>query len=349
MPKLDNNSKLIISKYLYGYQYINFINTFNLYEYYFTTFKYIIIDIEAKISKTIINKIINNLKLFPNLNEIILNIIYYRCDIEIYELNKLEKYYNIFKSLNKQIKFKILDKNLNEYNKIFVYNAYIKGNDFLKNIFIPNLLQKYYITISSVDRNTFNFNNYNNVLITVNKVDDIIRYMNLRNVYFTYDMLPYALKINNIDDIYKYFIVDNRKIINGIKYVNQSLNYLQYIKHFPMYYEICKFKHDNNTFAYLNNYITSANNIRFPLLVSPFDTMSFDFILHVLKMYKYGVKNIYDNILNYNTIIMKYQIITMDKDELIYYSVLLSKDKYLMLDKYLISLHKLKKYKLIKY
>ena len=178
MSKLDNNSKMIVSKYLMGKNITDFINTFNLYNYYFTTFNYIIID--NYISNITIKKIIKTLQLFPNLNEIVLNFIFIVNHLYLFHIIK---YYNKFKQYLqnvKQIKFRIVDENYKAYNEIYVkYDNLSFYMEFFKNVFEPNVKQKVYLT--------FNYSN----------IDVVYNYLNLRSNFEIYTELINELRNEN--------------------------------------------------------------------------------------------------------------------------------------------------------
>ena len=178
MSKLDNNSKMIVSKYLMGKNFTDFINTFNLYNYYFTTFNYIIID--NYISNITIKKIIKTLQLFPNLNEIVLNFIFIVNHLYLFHIIK---YYNKFKQYLqnvKQIKFRIVDENYKAYNEIYVkYDNLSFYMEFFKNVFEPNVKQKVYLT--------FNYSN----------IDVVYNYLNLRSNFEIYTELINELRNEN--------------------------------------------------------------------------------------------------------------------------------------------------------
>lgn len=137
MSKLDNNSKMIISKYLCGNNFTNIVSlTHNLNTYYHTTFNYITIN--RKITKQLVEKIVKTLKQFPNLNEIVLNIVstYALYYLQPDFLEFVESCYNKFKPYYKNIKFNILDSNYKMYHLNIIISLKMYLNQTLNKRFI---------------------------------------------------------------------------------------------------------------------------------------------------------------------------------------------------------------------
>ena len=185
MSKLDNNLKMIISKYLFSNDFINLINTSSkLNTYFHTTFNYINLDADYVIPKqqikNIINKLLNN---FPNLEEIILNI-----TSEYIYINNLncimENYKNLNKYLNnnfdKNIKIKF---NFNQTTNLNFHN-------------INNIKIEYYLDfIKNVIKST------NNLYIIINlyKINDN-NLLEFANKYKTFKFVK-IIWIKNIHEI----------------------------------------------------------------------------------------------------------------------------------------------------
>jgi len=283
-----NYLKLITSKYLISKDFINFVEAFNFYEYYHTTFNYIIIN---NLNEQLIQEIINNLKQFPNLNEIILNYVINVNCISFIELKEIEKIYNVFKQYFKNIKFNIIDEHLNKYEDIYIDSFDLK---FTYNVFLNNVLNDINILLWFYNLNLIIFNENNeimkisvndlslkyNIVYYVNSMDELNEIKNklkdYKNIYFTNKNTD-NIKINdkyNIDiddnEIYKIFAKDRFMRSNSY-----------YIKNFPYYYEIMKLKiNDIKTFNKLKNIIVNYVHIDYGIFN----------VLIPYKLYKYGVK-----------------------------------------------------------
>ena len=315
MLKLDNNSKMIVSKYLIGKDFTDYVKAFNLYDYYHTTFNYIIIDdahIEFPwIPNLTIKRIKQHLNKFSNLNEIVLNIINLTNDIEILTITNLKKLLNLMK-INKPIKFNFISKNYKPYKEIHINGYDIKNSDieFFENVFEPNVKQKVYVCFEALDyMNILKFKKYN-ILIdlygySLNTIENVIiklKQLNIKSYYFT-DFYNCQIKVNNINDIKKYYIVIN-EVILVIKTCYE--NEIKYINDLKLYSNIFKVRHTN--LNYLREYVTCSNKI-----VNEINDNSFINInknnLKIINMYKYGVKNIYrEGAIDYNIIFEKFNI-----------------------------------------
>ena len=310
MSKLDNNSKMIVSKYLIGKNFTDFVKTFDLYDYYHTTFNYITINND--ITKQSVEKIKKTLQLYPNLNEIVLNFIIYSNIITYSDfLKNVKTCYNKFKQVLQKIniKFNFISQDNKVYKELYIDDFYIYDNikPFFKNIFIPNVKQKVYINCYFNFDIMLNkeFKDYNIVLIPykidINKLQNIINNYKNYKIYIAYDnKFTFKIKAKNINNIEEYFVIKNN-IIKGFK--PRYNNKIEYIKYFDMYYDLFKFKHIN--LNYLREYITNADNI-----INEIYEDNFIFMppagLYIIKMYKYGVKNIYiENVIDYNVVDIK--------------------------------------------
>jgi len=327
MSKLDNNSKMIVSKYLIGKNFTDYVKTFNLYDYYYTTFNYITIDLihscynKSSISNLVIKRIKQHLNKFSNLNEIVLNIVE---DLENSNtndvLNEARYYYNKFKDTFKNIKFNILTKNYTPYKEIYIEGIDDDNEEFFKNIFEPNVKQKVYIYFYGLwYRNDLSvLSKYKNYNILIDLLHVKINILNILNkfkdykIYFTiFD--NFYLKFVNLNDIYKYFIIKDN-VIYGIK-PRYDKN-LKFIIDIELYNQIFKLIHTN--LNYLREYITNADSV-----INEINNSKGGYDCHnelnVCNMYKYGVKNIYSenildsdavyNILNLNDYIKNVNII----------------------------------------
>ena len=146
MLKLDNNSKMIISKYLCGKNFTDFVEAFDLYDYYFTTFNYITIDNFN--TQQPINEIKKTLWSFPNLNEIILNfIIDSNCINNDNFLENIKVYYDEFKQINKTIKINFISPSYKPYEELYINGMCIYDDikPFFKNIFANFVKQNIYM------------------------------------------------------------------------------------------------------------------------------------------------------------------------------------------------------------
>ena len=209
MSKLDNNSKMIVSKYLCGKDFTDYVKTFNLYDYYHTTFNYITINLiysccdKPFISNSAIKRIKDNLKLYPNLNEIVLNIVE---DLENVDtnivLNEAKYYYNKFKDTNKNIKFNILRKNYTPYKEIYIEGIDDDNEEFFKNVFEPNVKQKVYICFYGLYY-----------------IDDLLKLSKYKNYDILFDL--YNVRINKLNKLNK---VKDYKIYYIIFYYKMFVN-----------------------------------------------------------------------------------------------------------------------------
>lgn len=112
------------------------------------------------------------------------------------------------------------------------------------------------------------------------------------NIYYYYNS-DIKVKINDISDIEKYFS-------NDFKFKRRYINKIKYIKDFNKYYILFKLK--NMDLTYLNNYILNANNIINDINTSKYYNPYVYSYIKLINMYKYGVKNIYEDLLNFNII-----------------------------------------------
>ena len=309
MAKLDNNTKMIVSKYLCGKDFINFVSTTpKLSTYYHSTFKYIIINTRYPLSNIIIKKIIKKLKTFENLNEIVLNFIEYNNIIND-TMYWYKKYYNLFKTYtNIPIKINICDYNYKSYKYLFVKDNIVSNiiKSFKQpiNILISSLSESYLKNVNLNYDLVYEFETLENIKPIFNKYQQIKNiYPNIK-LYFTYNNTLIKAKIEEPNDFYKYFIVNNEYYVIGILkpqvYINKYITYLNSIQNFKMYYELFKIRKTN--LNYLNNYITDANSIindiiHFNMFVM--NTLYNKKLIKIINMYKYGIKNIYnDELLN---------------------------------------------------
>ena len=312
MSKLDNNSKMIVSKYLIGKDFIDFTKAFKIQDYYFTTFNYIIIN--NNILNITIKRIIRNLQSFTNLNEIVLNFV----SLDWLYLFDIINYYNRFKRIikNKQIKFRFVNENYKAYNKIYVrYQNIDYYMEFFKNIFEPNVKQKVYLLFDNdVINDVYKYTNYNILidLFDINKYEILNNFEKFKKYNIYYTVLPnykYKFKINKINDINRYFIIDN----NLIKYVKPNYIYkVKYLDDFNLYYQLFKIKHMN--LNYLNNYITNANDIINTIYDKDIRLYKIEFCSIIVNMYKYGVINIYEDIIDDMVVYNKFELIIRIKD-----------------------------------
>ena len=311
MSKLDNNSKMIVSKYLIGKDFTNYIDAFKIQDYYHTTFNYIVIDLihsyynKSSISNSAIKRIKNNLSKFSNLNEIILNIV---VDLENIDSNNLlyevKYYYSKFKDTFKNIKFNILTKNYIPYKEIYIDLINDDIIEFLKNIFIPNVKQKVYIYFYGLWYRTdlsilSKYKNYDILIdllhVKINKLNILNKLKDYKIYYTIYD--DYYFRLTNLNDIEKYFVIKDN-VIYGIKpRYNKTIRYIDNIE---LYSQIFKLKHTN--LNNLNNFITNADSIIDEINNSKCGHGCHN-NLKVYNMYKYGVKNIYsEDVLDNDTI-----------------------------------------------
>ena len=292
---LDNNSKMITSKYIYGKYFTNFVKAFKLQDYYFTTFNYIIIntfshDYKLCISNSAIERIKKTLQLFPNLNEIVLNFVS-PSNIIDYKLKVFKYYYDKFKE-NIKIKINIISQSYKPYKEVYVI---LKSEDeyIFKNIFEPNVKQKVYLMPTDINtyEDMLKFKDYNLIYelhgLAIDETEEIVNIFKNLKLNIKYGInFEYDLKLNNINDIKKYCFIQNNHIL-GIKTCYK--NKIEYIEHFKDYYDLFKLK--NTNLNYLREYITNIDG-----LINNIDKICYSglqFYLYIIRMCKYGVKNIY--------------------------------------------------------
>ena len=345
VSKLDTNSKMIISKYLSGKDFITFISTTpNLNTYYHTTFKYIIIPgFKKYLPNIFIKRIINNLQNFENLNEIVLNfkqltnLLYnYKINYSIITMcNYIKQYINI------PIKINVLNTNGNNYDFLLAqYNDLSEENfDFIikhfkqpinilidKNTNISHIIDKFknnYEFVYTIDGNE-------NIEYVFNMYKNLKRIHKDLNLCFAYNDMSVKYKINELTDFYKYFAISNfRNNIVGVKYPYHCafLFVSQYINLFSDYYTILKLKHTD--LSYLHNFITDSEHIINDIMNLNINIIYPDTNLKVIinftKLYKYNIKNIYQDILDVNVVYDKIMIGSELKNE---YKDIFKKHKY---------------------
>ena len=251
---------------------------------------------------------------FPNLNEIILNFITdsNTCDYDSF-LEEIKFCYNKFKNFSQDkqlnIKFNFISQNYKPYEEICISDYIINENEeFFKNIFEPNVKQKVYIDYCSSNySNIVKFKNYNIILDLYGcHFNEMVNFnFNNYNIYCTDYDSNYNIKINNINDVKKYFIIKNNIIFRFKTRYKDKIGYINDIKYFNKCYQLFKIRHTD--LNYLNNYITNANHI-----IDNIHNYDINFNLYNLKiinMYKYGVKNIYsNNVLDFNIVHKKFDI-----------------------------------------
>jgi len=157
----------------------------------------------------------------------------------------------------------------------------------------------------------YNLYTYVNIKKAYNEYKQILPILknNNINIYFTYEEEKFKIKINTFDDFYKYFIIDNVNRIIGIKYPKLKLNrntYIYYISIFKQIHEIHKIRKSN--LDYLDNYITKPDYIKNYLLQMHSGNACAPHLLNflsIIKMYKYKVKNIHEDVLNIDVVLHK--------------------------------------------
>jgi len=270
------------------------------------------------------------LQLYPNLNEIVLNFVSIDNCLYLYHIIK---YYNRFKQYLqnfKQIKFRIVDENYKAYNEIYVKYSYLDFcMKFFKNVFEPNVKQKVYLSFnySNIDV-VHNYLNYD-IIINSFFIDKQTVLYNLEefkkyNIYYSikgnYD---FKFKINKINDMNKYFIIKN----DLIEHIKPNYIYkVKYLDNFELYYHLFKIKHTN--LQYLREYITNANNIINTIYNKRIKPHMIEFCLNIHNMYKYGVINIYENIIDNIVIYNKFNLLNKIRNINVFKYFLFNKAKF---------------------
>ena len=296
MSELDTNTKMIISKYLYGKDFTDFVNAFNLQDYYHTTFNYITINNTFTtncnkitcISNLTFEKIIKTLQSFPNLNEIILNFVSPSQVIYDYLLKIIEKYYNKFKKYTNftKIKIRIVDENGISYKEI-----HIEVNTMFNKIenILPNFEQPFYIYFDDIltykISDIVKFVGYNIVIrcdfYNITELNNYLKVFNYQNIYLKVVDSEKKL-IESYEDIKKYFKIDEDNDIRDIKPIYNIYNIkTKYNNTFKeWYYKLFKFK--NTDTSYLNDYVYNLEECN-----------DEETLMMINDMYKYNVKNMY--------------------------------------------------------
>jgi len=322
MSKLDNNSKLIVSKYLIGKDFTDFVNTFNLHNYYHTTFKYIIVNYcdavysfgsKTCISNSMIEKVMIKLNDLPNLNEILLNFVCKSNFVNDKTFNIIVKYYIKFQKLNKSnknIKINIVNNKYNDYKEIFVEPNDIDEKFYTEYILVPHAKQKVYIVVNNYINEKYEslldekynliFDCHNLNMDKINEYSEICKKYNIN--YSIGGYCGYNIKFKTISD--KYFDV-YKNVFVDIKQKYRQLNFPSILKDINMYCKIFKIKHEN--LDYLNDYITCASEY-IDILKHSNEKYNTFYYSNIVDFYKYGVKNIYSDIMQHLVVLDKLDI-----------------------------------------
>jgi len=287
---LNNIDLQIVSKYIYNFETINnlLLLNDNLKYYYHTTFEIINLPIEYILTNKQVKEIVNKLiKIFPNLNEIILNFdsdenkVYFDNFIDYMLINYL-KFIKYIKNIKIKIQFdfKLIYytywdciATFQEYQSIFDFKLYILSkmieqkiilND-INIIIINKIIDKINNDVIKVILQSFNkirnakrlktpkINFVINLRtdISFNVIQD--KYKNIDGFYFTHYSNGCFKFNNNNDEILLYGD-------NCLLKLLQKIKLRKYIINFPTYYEIIKlYKNNLNVYKtkhrYINKYV----------------------------------------------------------------------------------------------
>jgi len=313
MTKLSKHEKMIVSKYLDNSTFKCFINKFNLNDMYFSSFNYVFFNLNQHYTVlNIKNKIDNTIKNFPNLKEIVIGInIDKFCNLHFRKISN-----NVYNFIQKVEKIKN-DYDLNiiyqfNYNKILYDIGNTEINYLLNfiNNFKSTIFYLVFHNINLLNKYINDFKNFKNVkfIFETRNFNEILQTSNL-NIYYNYDFIHENYKDTSKTRFYTYNDIINNGYIqnNYVKFIKPNYettfkntgsyyNYLSDIeKYSKIIYQNIKFK---STFKNFINFTDNDNALNEELHLHK----NYYYINQFIKLYKYGVKNIYSKLINFDVI-----------------------------------------------